>query len=186
MQKLYCYADETGQDTRGRFFAVALVLIENEREELRALLKDIEAHTGKREKKWKKTVPRKKQLYLEGVLSLASLRGALFYAEYTHSTAYPAHLLDAITKGIRRKASAHYKATVLIDGLGKHERKVVGAILRRQGIRIEKVRGLSEESDEFIRLADAIAGFVRDALEGKPHARSLYQTALRQGVLEKL
>ena len=40
--------------------------------------------------------------------------------------------------------------------------------MRKKGIRTEKVRGLKDERDEFIRLADAIAGFVRDAQEGSP------------------
>jgi hypothetical protein len=45
---------------------------------------------------------------------------------------------------------------------------------------VKKIRGLRDESDEFIRLADATAGFVRDALEGQAVARDLYARAVQQ------
>jgi hypothetical protein len=32
--KLYCYVDETGQDTLGKFFIVAIVVAGNQRDEL--------------------------------------------------------------------------------------------------------------------------------------------------------
>lgn len=76
--------------------------------------------------------------------------------------------------------------SVFIDALGRAQRKVVGAALRSRGIRVEKVRGLRDEADEFIRVADALAGFVRDALEGQEPWKGLYEQALRRGVLKRI
>ncbi|MBI2599976.1 hypothetical protein HYW43_03590 [Candidatus Daviesbacteria bacterium] len=33
-QKLYCYVDETGQDTQGELFIVSVVVAKNDREEI--------------------------------------------------------------------------------------------------------------------------------------------------------
>lgn len=33
-QKLYCYVDETGQDTKGKLFIVVAIVIEKEKDEL--------------------------------------------------------------------------------------------------------------------------------------------------------
>jgi hypothetical protein len=40
--KLYCYVDETGQDTGGRLFIVAVILTSDQRDELRSILQRAE------------------------------------------------------------------------------------------------------------------------------------------------
>jgi hypothetical protein len=58
--------------------------------------------------------------------------------------------------------------------------------VRKLGIAVRKVRGARDESDELIRLADAVAGFVRDALEGSSVMQALFDQALRRGVIRKV
>jgi len=55
MQNLYCYVDETGQDTHGAFFLVAVVIVEEERVYLQAALEQIEQQSQKGHLKWQKT-----------------------------------------------------------------------------------------------------------------------------------
>ncbi|MDP2909665.1 MAG: hypothetical protein Q8N69_01165 [bacterium] len=43
MQKLYCYVDETGQDTKSEFFIVVVVVNDENQELLRGNLCKIEA-----------------------------------------------------------------------------------------------------------------------------------------------
>lgn len=50
MLKLYCYVDESGQDTEGRLFIVGGVITTQERDELTALCEQIERNVGKRNK----------------------------------------------------------------------------------------------------------------------------------------
>ena len=68
-QKLYCYVDETGQDTEGRFFLVALVVTGAERDALAAEAERIEQATGKSLKKWRRAVFTRKVDYVRAVLS---------------------------------------------------------------------------------------------------------------------
>lgn len=44
---------------------------------------------------------------------------------------------------------------------------------------------MRDESDEFIRLADAIAGFIRDGLGGDKIMTPLYKKALKTGVIKE-
>ena len=60
-QKLYCYVDETGQDTKGDLFLVALVVTGSERDELIREAERIEETSGKGLMKWRKTALSRKQ-----------------------------------------------------------------------------------------------------------------------------
>jgi hypothetical protein len=66
------------------------------------------------------------------------------------------------------------RITVLVDGLRRSEVRRFKAGLVRRGVRPHRVRGLREESDPILRLADAVAGFLRDLTEGLPYACQLY------------
>lgn len=57
------------------------------------------------------------------------------------------------------------------------------AQLQPQQIRVEKLRGLNEHSDALMRLADALAGFVRHGLEGRVPLATLLVESQRQGIL---
>lgn len=50
MQKLYCYVDESGQDTKGEIFVVGIVILEQERERMEKELESIETISGKKPK----------------------------------------------------------------------------------------------------------------------------------------
>lgn len=186
MQKLYCYVDETGQDTKGTLFLVALVITGDARETLRKALVDYERRSGKSIKKWTNTTLEQKKTYLQEVLQVKLFQGRIFYRSFSHTTDYLDCTIEAIVQGIAKQAIPDYKVTVVIDSLGKREGKTIGTRLRRRGIRVEKVRGVPHRSDEFIRLADAMAGFVRDYLEGKHYANNLYQQAMQSSAIVQL
>lgn len=54
MQKLYCYVDETGQDTGSEFFVVVAVVSDKKQQELREKLVKIEKESGTGGRKWHK------------------------------------------------------------------------------------------------------------------------------------
>lgn len=60
-----------------------------------------------------------------------------------------------------------------------------GVAFRKFGLPVRRVRGITkDESNALTRLADAIAGFVRAALEGKStEIEVLFKGAKRAGVL---
>ena len=78
-------------------------------------------------------------------------------------------------------------ATVVIDGLQKPLQNVVRQLIsKRPLLTVEKVRGIRDESDEFLRLVDSIAGCSRSAQEGNSYAGDLLAGGLRSGVLREL
>src|SRR6185503_19977564 len=88
MQKLFCYFDETGQDTRGKIFIVSVIIQEKDLDILRNQLEAIERDSGKGRRKWMQTRPQSKVAYLRSILKIPSLKGKLCYATYTDATNY--------------------------------------------------------------------------------------------------
>lgn len=188
MRKLYCYIDETGLDPRSTFFLVSVVIVEADREQIEPELVQIEKESSKGRRKWMETREVQRISYIQKVLSLPALKGRLFFATYP-----PAK--DYFTKTVATTASAithyttedDYRATILIDGLPKTLIPRVGSALRHMQIRTLKVRGVrKEESDAFMRLADAICGFVRAAMEGKEGHAKLLERAKDQEYIREL
>ena len=73
-----------------------------------------------------------------------------------------------------------------MDGLNKRGVYQFAAGLRKLKIRVKKVRGVKDESSPLIRLADAIAGFLRDYIEGQKYAKEFYQKALERKVIKEI
>lgn len=185
MQKIYCYVDETGQDTKGVFFLVSVVLIDHDREVLQKFLEKIEKESGKRAGKWHKTSYARKIAYIEKVFADPIMQGILFFSKY-QSNAYVDLTILTVAKAILYKSEKEYKATIIVDGLKNAEIKKFAAGLRKLRIRMRKVRGARDESDPIIRLADAIAGFLRDYRDGAGYAQSLYKQAQKQKIIRSL
>jgi 7,8-dihydro-6-hydroxymethylpterin-pyrophosphokinase len=75
MQKLYCYVDETGQDTEGRFFLVVVVIADAAiTEALKKQLLDIERDVGKQRSRWAQNRLQVRIAYLERICSLPELQ----------------------------------------------------------------------------------------------------------------
>lgn len=184
--KLYCYIDETGQDTKGQFFLVSIVITGPERDTVIAELEHIEQASKKGLIKWHKASFDRKLEYLNAVLSNPSFKGRIFFSHYSQTTSYVELTVYSTAKAILERAKDDYKATVVVDGLRRNEVAHFARELRKLHIRVKKVRGVRDESNALIRLADAIAGFVRDALEGKPYAQKPYQEAKDKGILKEV
>jgi hypothetical protein len=74
-----------------------------------------------------------------------------------------------------------------VDALPAAAAERMGSRLRRQGIRVKKVKGVRrEENDALMRLADAICGLVRDANERKAQMRELFLRAIEARILVDL
>jgi hypothetical protein len=68
MTKLYCYVDETGQDTQGALFVVSVVLADQERDRALQLCEAIEQSSGKGRVKWIKTDYERRLSYIRQIL----------------------------------------------------------------------------------------------------------------------
>jgi uncharacterized protein DUF3800 len=185
-QRLYCYVDESGQDTAGELFLVAVVVIASKREELRQRLAKIEYESGKGRKKWTKATRKQRAMYIERTITDKIFAGAVSYSHYTDSRSYVDLTILTTAKAILKRADHLYQATVYVDGLRKSERQEFTAGLRKLHVSARLVRGIIDEADEFIRLADAVAGFVRDVLDGDEEMRQLYARAVKHNVITKI
>jgi hypothetical protein len=173
-QKIYCYVDETGQDTKGDLFLVALVVTGSERDELLREAERIEQKSGKHLMKWRKTRLERKTAYLRAILSSPQFANKLFFTRYTKTKgAYLDLMALSAARAILQNAPGKFSATVIVDGLHESEVWHFTHVLRSLRIPVRKVRGMKDESNSLIRLADALAGFVRDFIEGEQYAQEI-------------
>jgi hypothetical protein len=189
--KLYCYVDETGQDTLGELFIVAIVVTDERQRELEKSLEAIEASTGKKTK-WMKTRDKIRVAYAEA-LADQNFPAMIFVKNYTASKSGFDELevlATAQALSTYREANAiaenEYKVTITVDGLSKTIAARMASEFRKLGIKTRKIVGKKDESSAIIRLADAIAGLVREAHEGRPEYKALETRLKRSKRLHEL
>jgi hypothetical protein len=184
--RLRCYVDETGQDARSSQFIVVTVVIASDPEALRSILQAAESESGKRQRKWTKATVAQRLAYIERLLSAADLKGTIFFSRFPKSSvsSYPDITIQAIALALQAAAGQRsFRSDVYIDGLTMAERRRRIDQLRSLSPGVKKVRGMRDESDEFIRLADTFAGFIRAHFEGADYTEQLYKRGINRGVI---
>lgn len=111
----------------------------------------------------------------------------MFYTVFKNTIAYDQATINGTARMISQYVgdSRDYKASIHIDALSKSKKHFFRTGLSRYGIRVHNVRGIAkEENSALIRLADSLAGFVMDALDGdKQETAQLFRQAVRRGML---
>ena len=186
MQKLFCYVDETGQDTRGEIFIVTVVVLEKERNRIIQICENLETSTGKGNRKWRSSSHEARMEYIQAILQNRELRGSLMYSVFRRTRDYDLATILGISKAIHRHGPQEkHAATIYIDALPKSRRRLYSTELRKLGVRTRKVMGVRrDENNPLTRLADALAGFLRDAIqEDSEEAVRLFHQARSKGML---
>ena len=186
VEKLYCYVDETGQDTEGQLFIVAVIVTGQERDELLAVCEQLEKVSGKDKFKWGKAEHQRRMRYLRHILADDRFAGNLRYCLFRNTRDYDTATIEATVKAVKSRPPAdRYTTLIYVDGLTKAKRREYGVRLRKLGLPVRQVRGIArDESNALTRLADTIAGFVRDALETQSgEMKTLLHRAKREGML---
>jgi hypothetical protein len=185
-RKRYFYVDETGQDTQGQLFIVAVVIAEQDLDLWRAACEEIERLSRKGRVKWTLATPDRRLAYMRLVLQSPLFASRLTFARYTEARDYPGLTTQTIALAVRY-AGEDGDNVILIDGLPKERWKDYGRWIRQRGVKVWKVRGVRrDENDTLIRLADAVCGFVRAAYAGQPEMKALFDVAMRQGRIKDL
>ncbi|OGL77155.1 hypothetical protein A3J43_00005 [Candidatus Uhrbacteria bacterium RIFCSPHIGHO2_12_FULL_54_23] len=185
MENLYCYVDETGQDTKGTLFCVCCTVVVSAamRDQLEKILEDIE-HASRKRSKWQKTDKKVRRAFLDALISHRhDLEGCVYVEHFYRIVDYTEATIEAIARSVGRSPHPGVPVVVYIDGLSKHMVNVVGVGLRRYGLMVGKVKGLKDEQSALIRLSDAVAGFVRDYLEGQDYTKKYYAELLKVGAV---
>jgi hypothetical protein len=186
INKIYCFVDESGQNTQGRVFVVSVVVTAHKRNELFALCEQIEQVSGKRKDKWGKADHGERMKYLHHIFVDDRFKGCLRYEVFRQTIDYDTATIEGIVSSVKwGKPSGKFTTMVYIDGLKKTKRHEYGARLRRFGLAVRKVQGVArDETNALTRLADAIAGFVLDALDGKSkEIKILFKKAKKEGMI---
>ncbi len=184
-RKLYCYVDETGQDTEGKIFIVSVV-IPDDREAVLHYLEALEVKTGKGKVKWRKAEVANRLHYLEEIFMQKDYPLKICYSVYEDTKEYRFSTVFTVAKAMNRVDPGHDAIfTLLVDGLNEKDQRYYGAELRSLGLHPRKIRGIKkDENDAFIRLADSICGFVRDIKEnGSDWAMNVFNKGVREGIL---
>ncbi len=185
-QAIYAFVDETGQDTKGEMFIVSVVVTDDEYDRINDALIEIERRSKKRFDKWRKARFKHRLAYIQSVIANPLLTGAIFFSHYTESQDYFELTVETTERAIQHKAEATQPATIVVDGLSGQSIDRFKKSLRQRQVNARKVRGARDESEPLIRLADAVAGFVRDFIEGQAYAAEYYEQAVKNGALREL
>ena len=182
------YVDESGQDTRGQLFVVAVVAVENS-DKARQHCESLEKSSGKRKVKWRSAQKEKRLTYLRDIISDASSVGmTLFYSNFRRTTDYDSATIDGVAKVIRRLRARSSSVYVYVDGLSKTKCNIYKNRLRQLNCPVKKVTGVGNDKNEsLIRLADALAGASAQLLKyPESELRELFAQAEQSGIIISL
>jgi hypothetical protein len=185
-QKLYCYLDETGQDTASEVFIVVAVLSDRNQEYLRDALIEIEELAGVRYSKWHNSKPERRLRYIELALDRNLGQEDVFFGSYPKPLPYLLPMIEVLERSIKAKAAPSYTARVFVDGIDRKKAAELTNALRLHGISLEMVRSRRDESEPIIRLADMWAGCIRGALLGKAEERALLARAMEKNYIKRI
>ena len=155
------FLDETGQDTRGRFFLVAALVVDSDKlAEAREQVTALEARS-KRTHKWARTSPARRAVFLEHLGSELGLAEAVFWKSFGLGLSYVEWVAETVAMAAGRLAP-YGALTVVLDGGNWSEQERVKAALRLRNLPWRKVSGGRDEGEPLLRLADSLAGYLRD------------------------
>ncbi|HEY4034835.1 MAG TPA: hypothetical protein VGL94_12815 [Ktedonobacteraceae bacterium] len=185
--KLYCFVDENGQETKGRLFIVSVVVVMGpEKDEMLGICEQYEKESRKDKFKWGKAEYRRRMDYLQKIFGDEKFKGKIRYSVFNGTKGYDVMTVEGIARAINSdRPMGNYTTAVYVDGLGKTKRHEYSKGLRVLGVSVHKVQGVTkDENNALVRLADAVAGFVRDVLDGETgEVRRLYEVAVRSRML---
>ncbi len=120
---------------------------------------------------------------MKGVLTYSEFQGKLYYAQYANTVEYVQLTRQTAALVIEAHAKGEECSTIVyVDGLTKDGARLFNNYLRQdKHISRCKVQGRTDDNDCLIRLADSLAGFVRDSLDGRKPHKQLWEKALREG-----
>ncbi len=185
-KKLYCYVDETGQDTKGKIFVVSVIVTEENRDELLTLCEELEKISQKGKDKWRTAKHEKRMRFMRHIIADDRFKTTLRYEFFKNTKDYDSSTINGIISAVKwDKPPDPYTTMVYIDGLSKTKRFQYGARLRHLGLPVRRIKAVRrDEANALIRLADSVAGFVRDALDGvSEEITELFKKAKKDGVL---
>lgn len=185
-QKLYCYVDETGQDVGSKFFIVVAVIVLSNINDERKLLSELESETKIGKSKWHKSNYKFRIKFIEGFLSKENKNLRVYFLKARKPILFYVPTLEILQKAILENSGPNTQAVVCIDGLDAFSAKKFTNALRTKNLKISLAKGVRDESEVLIRLADRWAGCLRMALFGNEPCQDLVERAKKKGLLKEV
>lgn len=173
--KIYVYVDETGQDTQGQIFIVICIIIIGVDHKIKTaqLLEKIEKQTNKKAK-WHKSSKKAKLNYLSKLNQLPDFK--IYVKIFKKEQDYFLNTIKSIIQSIKSvKYYRKSKFVIIIDGLPKANINSAKKLIRQEKITVDKLKGLKDEQDSFLRLADNMAGLIREIQESHHYLFSSFE-----------
>lgn len=183
-QKLYCYVDESGQDSRSEFFIVVTVIAVDNQQELKDKLLKLERDSGFGRKKWHKSRSPERERFLDLVMKNNIGNGSIYYGHYKKPLPFFLPLLETLTKAIVATARDNYMCVIYVDGIDKKKSGELTNALRLKGVKTGYVRSARDESEPLIRLADRWVGCIRASFENNRESKNIVARAINKNYLK--
>src|SRR3990167_820671 len=185
-QKLYCYVDETGQDPGSEVFIVVAVIVTSNLNAVRERLEDLEKSTRINTVKWHKASYKYRIEFMEEFLRVDNKDLHIYFIKVKKPVFYYLPMVEILQKSISINSTPDTQNIICIDGLDKLSAKKITNALRTKTLKIKLAKGVRDESEVLIRLADRWAGCIRMALSGNEDCKVLVARAEKKVVLKEV
>ena len=186
VKKLYCFVDETGQDSGSKVFIVVAVIVTSNIEAVRQWLEELEKSTKIGVIKWHKSNYKFRIEFLEEFLRQDNDNLHIYFLRVKKPVFYWLPTIEVLEKSIPNHGNAETQVIICIDGLDRFSAKKYTNALRSKHLKIKLAKGPRDESEPLIRLADRWAGCIRMALSANEDCQALVNRAEKQGLLREV
>jgi len=161
MEKVFLYSDETAHKGHAPIFVVAGVAVEGYHTAIWKELLRIEDESGKDGSDWHRTKDvARRQRYLQGALKIEALRGRIFYEPHHNTNDTWLNTVQTLRRAVTRFGNDK-RCIVAHEGFTRAARERLKYDIRRvHATRQFEIAPGNLEHNPFVRLADALAGFV--------------------------
>jgi len=188
MAKVNISVDETGVDTLGKLFRVAVFISPaEEKETLKLQALEIEVASKKGTRSWasRSLAPRERVAYANAIAAETSFTGRLYLVDFANRLDYRAMTIEAIARVAKTYGIIDAVAIVEIDGdLSKKVVQEYANGLRDASLFVDKVRGVRDQNEPLIRVCDAVCGWSRDIKDVE--LGRAFKNAERKGIITRL
>lgn len=162
--KVSSFTDETGQDTKWKYFYVCTVIcLSSDQLKIETKLTEIEQKSGKT-KKWHDSNNQRRKKYAELIQYEKIFKNcSIYYSKYESKSDY----VDLVSSHIVKSIKTYCKdcdpiAKIFIDKIDNKTTEKIKREIKLYKIKYKKIRGIVDESNSILRLSDAICGLIRD------------------------
>lgn len=167
--KISSFSDETGQDTKWKnFYVCTVICLSVDQEFLENKLIEIE-QKSKKNNKWYKSNNVRRRKYIDLIQYEKILKNCcIYYSQYQNKSDYVDLVSSHIVKSIKNYCKkSEVEAKIFVDKIDNKTISKIKKEIKFYKIKYKKIRGLTDESNSIIRLADAACGLIRDLKNSK-------------------